>query len=72
MTTKTDLVKTEFARSYARIADRHKDWMEKITTKHVAGYGLMTLEKLNTMNVARELNKKKIQITHYNYFSVDE
>ena len=46
-------VKARIAKLHARVADRRKDWVEKTTTRIVATYGLVAVEKLATRNMVR-------------------
>jgi putative transposase len=46
-------VKTRIARLHGRVADRRKDWVEKITTGIAASYGVVVVEKLPTRNMVR-------------------
>ena len=46
-------VKARIAKLHARVADRRKDWVEKTTTRIVATYGVVAVEKLPTRNMVR-------------------
>jgi putative transposase len=46
-------VKARIAKLHARVADRRKDWVEKTTTRIVATYGVVVVEKLPTRNMVR-------------------
>jgi transposase len=41
------------ARIKAELADRRKDWAEKVSTRLVTNYDLIVLEKLNTKNLTK-------------------
>jgi transposase len=46
-------VKDRIAKLHVRVADRRKDWVEKTTTRIVATYGVVAVEKLPTRNMVR-------------------
>ena len=45
--------------NYARITDRRNDWVEKTTTKLVANYDLIVVEKLQTTNMVKRPKAKE-------------
>ena len=46
-------VKARIAKLHAGVADRRKDWVEKITTRITATYGVVAVEKLPIRNMVR-------------------
>lgn len=46
-------VKARIAKLHAGVADRRKDWVEKATTRIVATYGVIAVERLATRNMVR-------------------
>lgn len=46
-------VQARIARLHGRVADRRKDWVEKITTGIAATYGVVVVEKLPIRNMVR-------------------
>lgn len=46
-------VKARIARLHARVADRRRNWVEKTTTRIVATYGVVAVERLHVRNMVR-------------------
>ena len=51
--------KAKLGLNYARICDRRNDWVEKTTTKLVANYDLIVVEKLQTTNMVKRPKAKE-------------
>ena len=50
--------KLQLAQTHARIADRRKDWVEKVTTRLVDEYDLVVLENLKVKNMVKSPKAK--------------
>lgn len=46
-------MKARIARLHAGVADRRRDWVEKITTRIAATYAVVAVEKLSISNMVR-------------------
>jgi transposase len=46
-------VKARIAKLHGKVADRRKDWVEKVTTRIAGNYGVVAVEKLATRNMVR-------------------
>lgn len=50
--------KSQLAKTHARIADRRKDWVEKVTTRLVDEYDVVVVEDLKIKNVVKSPKAK--------------